>query len=110
MREMRTNSIPKHGLAAATRGLIVQRVLVDGWTPEEAGAPFGIDGPSVARWVAAYKNHGMTALRGEAARERGPRLWIACVLAWFGARSRGGVKPLAARPTDPAGAPTRRWN
>ena len=45
----------------------MQRVLVDGWTPEEAGAPFGIDGRSVARWVAAYQNHGMAALRGEAA-------------------------------------------
>src|SRR4051794_23995359 len=103
---MRTNSIAKRDLAAATRGLIVQRVLVDGWTPEEAGAPFGIDGPSVARWVAAYQRHGMAALRGDAALERGPRLWIACVLAWFGARSRSGVKRPAARPADRAGAPT----
>ena len=42
----------------------MQRVLVDGWTPEEAGAPFGVDGRSVARWVAAYRHHGMAALRG----------------------------------------------
>ena len=49
----------------------MQRVLVDGWTPEEAGAPFGVDGRSVARWVAAYQHHGMAALRGETAASAG---------------------------------------
>ena len=73
---MQTKSVQKRDLAAAKRGLIVQRVLVDGWTPEEAGAPFGVDGRSVARWVAAYRRHGMAALRGEVAVERGPRRWI----------------------------------
>jgi hypothetical protein len=106
---MRTNSIQKRDLAAAARGLIVQRVLVDGWTPEEAGAPFGVDGPEVARWVAAYQRHGMAALRGEAACQRGPLRWIAFALAWFGARSRFSLQRPAAGPAD-GGAPTRRWN
>jgi hypothetical protein len=107
---MNNKPIQKRDLAAATRGLIVQRVLVDGWTPEEAGAPFGVDGPSVARWVAAYQRDGMAALRGDAASERGPLRWIACVLGWFGARSRGGVKRPATQGADRPGAPTRRWN
>src|SRR5689334_24559161 len=118
MRKMRTDSIQKRDLAAATRGLIVQRVLVDGWTPEKAGAQFGVDGRIVARWVAAYRHHGMAALRAEAA--TGPRRWIeACLtwigLAWIGVPPRGGVhgaKPPSARPSDRDGAPrgpTRRW-
>ena len=109
---MHNNSTQKRDLAAATRGLIVQRVLVDGWSPEEAGAPFGIDGRSVARWVAAYRVHGMAALRGEAGTESGPRRWIALCLAWFGARPRGGsaTKPPVTSPADRGGAATRRWN
>jgi hypothetical protein len=106
--------IQKRDLAAAQRGLIVQRVLVDGWTPEEAGAPLGIDGQSVARWVAAYRRHGMTALRDEAAAKAGPWRWIACCFAWIGAWTRGGT--MARRPATRRGEiggapenPTRRW-
>ena len=36
-------------------------------------------GGSVARWVAAYRRHGMAALRGEAA-ATGPRRWIEACL------------------------------
>src|SRR3954453_8548068 len=100
---MRTDSVQKkRDLAAATRGLIVQRVLVDGWTPDEAGAPFGVDGPSVARWVSAYQRHGMPALRGEAGIDSNPRRWIARCLGWFGAWPRGGIgtRQPAARPAD----------
>ena len=117
VREMQKKSVQKRDLAAAQRGLIVQRVLVDGWTPEEAGAPFGIDGQSVARWVAAYQRHGMAALRGEAAVEGGPRRWIECCLAWIGAWPVGGGAadgPQARRAADggsgDAEEPTRRWN
>jgi hypothetical protein len=109
---MRNKPIQKRDLAAAQRGLIVQRVLVDGWTPDEAGASFGVDGQSVARWVAAYQRHGMTALRGENAAESGPRRWIVCVLVWIGAwpRGIGGMNRPVIRPADGGGAPTRRWN
>jgi Homeodomain-like domain-containing protein len=116
---MRTDSIQKRDLAAATRGLIVQRVLVDGWTPEKAGAQFGVDGRIVARWVAAYRRHGMAALRAEAA-GTGPRRWIEACLAWIGLTWTGvprhpsvlGAKPPFAQPSDRDGAPrdpTRRW-
>jgi len=54
------------GFAAARRGLIVQRVLVDGLSLRRAGAPFGVDEQVVARWVAAYRRHGMASLRCDA--------------------------------------------
>ena len=66
---MHNNSIKKRDLAAAQRGLIIQRVLVDGWSPAEAGKPFGVDERQVAWWIAAYQRHGMASLRGEAAVE-----------------------------------------
>ncbi|MGE0258813.1 MAG: helix-turn-helix domain-containing protein [Alphaproteobacteria bacterium] len=78
-------------LAAAQRGLIVQRVLVDGWSPEEAGAPFGIDERRVMRWVAAYRRHGMVAIRGEAAVERRRPRWVEFCLGWIGASRHGGT-------------------
>jgi hypothetical protein len=104
----------KRDLAAAQRGLIVQRVLVDDWTPKEAGALFGIDEQSVARWVAAYQRHGMAALRGAEAVSGGPRRWIEYCFWWVGVRVRGGVvaKRPVARRGDGSGAPanpTRHW-
>jgi transposase len=117
---MRADSVQQRDLAAAQRALIVQRVLVEGWTPEEAGAPFGVDGRSVARWVAAYQRQGMSALRGEAAIAKGARRWIeACrawiALVWIGEQKRGGIlkakRPSAWR-SDRGGTPedpTRRW-
>src|SRR4051794_22025272 len=116
---MHSKPIRKRDLAAATRGLIVQRVLVDGWTPEEAGAPFGIDGRRVARWVAAYQLHGMAVLRGEEALDRGPRRWIECCLGWIGLGRSGGLRrggvaggPVVRRAEGSGAAedPTRRWN
>jgi hypothetical protein len=109
---MNKKPMRKRDVAAAQRGLIVQRVLVDGRTPEEAGAPFGVDGQVVARWVAAYRRHGMAVLRGENAAEGRLRRWTACFLAWIGATPSGiGRKRLPAmRPTDGGDAATRRWN
>jgi hypothetical protein len=90
----------------------VQRVLVDGWTPEEAGAPFDIDGQLVARWVAAYQLHGMAALRGDTTIAGGPRRWIASRLAWIRARLGGATRGRVAQRGRASGAPeapTRRW-
>jgi transposase len=103
---MQTTSVQKRDLAPAARGLIVQRVLVDGWTPQEAGAPFDIDGQLVARWVAAYRRHGMTSLRGSGVPDNAPRRWVERCLARIGSWLRGGA---AKRPADAGGAPTRHW-
>ena len=60
-------------IAAARRGQIVQRVLVDGWSARQAAGVFGIDERAVTRWVAAYRRRGMASLRcDDSARER---LW-----------------------------------
>jgi len=85
---MDNKSVRKRDLAAATRGLIVQRVLVDGRSLAEAGAPFDLEERDVARLVAAYRQHGMAALRGEAAAGRGPWRWIKSCFGWIGARRR----------------------
>jgi hypothetical protein len=112
---MHKKSARKRGLAAATRGLIVQRVLVDRWTFAEAGAPFGVDERCVARWVAAYRRYGMTALRREAEVEGGLPRWMEFCFGWIGAwrRNRGAAAERIARrirvtPDEPA--PHWRWN
>ena len=90
----------------------MQRVLVDGWTPEEAGAPFGVDERRVARWVAAYRRHGMAALRGEVAVESGPRRWIERCLGWIGAclaAAHDGRRPGGAAALGAPETPTRHW-
>jgi hypothetical protein len=103
---MRTNSVQKRGLAAATRGLIVQRVLVDRCTPEQAGAPFGIDGEIVALWVAAYRRHGMAALRDEAGIKWTVQRWLGDLIARLTTRRRrDAAEPGTARPD--AGRSTR---
>ena len=58
-------------IAAAQRGQIVQRVLVDGWSPAKTAASFEIDERWVKAWVTAYRRHGMASLRSdETASER----------------------------------------
>src|SRR5438105_15866178 len=58
------------GIAAAQRGQIIQRVLVDGWSTAQAAAVFGLQERRVARWVADYRRHGMASLREDDAAER----------------------------------------
>jgi len=45
------------------RALIIQRVLVDGWTSAKVGATFDVSERQVDAWVAEYRRHGMTSLR-----------------------------------------------
>jgi transposase len=50
-------------MTAARRALIVQRVLVDGWTSAEVAAAFGVAERQVDVWVADFRRLGMTSLR-----------------------------------------------
>ena len=50
-------------ITTARRALIVQRVLVDGWSSAEAAAAVGISERLVDVWVTDYRRHGMTSLR-----------------------------------------------
>src|ERR1700738_1919144 len=55
-----------HTINAPRRALIVQRVLVDGWTSAKAAATFGVLERPVDAWVADYRRDGMASLRREA--------------------------------------------
>jgi len=72
-------------ITAAQRGQIIQRVMVDGWSPAQAAAVYGVAERHVARWVGAYRRYGMASLRDEGA-AKGPR--------W---RWSSGFRALAAR-------------
>ena len=45
------------------RALIIQRVLVDGWTSAKVAATFDVSERQVDAWVADYRRDGMTSLR-----------------------------------------------
>jgi len=64
------------GIAAVRRGQIIQRILVDGWSPAKAAAFLGVEERQVVQWVAAYRRNGMASLRGEPASERAARRWM----------------------------------
>ena len=51
-------------ITVARRALIIQRVLVDGWTSARAAAAFGVEEYLVDLWVADYRRSGMKSLRG----------------------------------------------
>jgi transposase len=69
-----TRNIP-----AAQRGQIIQRILIDGWTPGQAAAALGVEERRVVRWVTAYRRQGMASLRGDLGADRMARRWIAWV-------------------------------
>ena len=81
------------GIAAAQRGQIIQRVLVDGWSTAQAAAVFGLQERRIARWVADYRRHGMASLREDDAAERLWQRWIrrlrSAVARCFGGLRRG---------------------
>lgn len=58
------NTLPQpHTMSPAQRGLIVQRVIVDGWTIAAAAAAARLPEPLVAAWVADFRQFGMASLR-----------------------------------------------
>lgn len=63
-------------IPAARRGQIIQRILVDGWSPAQAAASLGVGERQVLRWVAAYRRDGMASLHGDVLSERAPRRWV----------------------------------
>jgi transposase-like protein len=63
---MNTASVRPHTITMARRALIVQRVLVDGWTSAKAASAFGVSKRLVDVWVADYRRHGMMSLRRSA--------------------------------------------
>jgi hypothetical protein len=92
---MARNATNTCGIAAVRRGQIIQRILVDGWSPAEAAAFLGVGQRQVVQWVAAYRRDGMASLRGDFASERAPARWarrLRAVMARFFAGLRGGER------------------
>ena len=63
---MNTASVQPRPITMARRALIVQRVLVDGWSSAKAAAAFGVSQRLVEVWVVDYRRHGMMSLRRSA--------------------------------------------
>ena len=60
---MKSNSARSRTITTAQRALIIQRVIVDGWTIEKAAATLGVPERLVAAWVLDYQRYGMASLR-----------------------------------------------
>jgi len=60
---MKSASPQPRTISLARRALIIQRVLVDGWTSAEAAAAFDVSERQVDVWVVDYRRHGMKSLR-----------------------------------------------
>ena len=78
-------------IAAVRRGQVIQRILVDGWSPAEAAAFLGVEERQVVQWLAAYRRDGMASLRGAATSEPIPNRWARRLRAVF-AGLRGGER------------------
>ena len=63
-------------IAAVKRAQIIQRVLVDGWSPAMAAAVFELPERRIARWVNEYKRRGMASLRDDDLGERLFQRWM----------------------------------
>ena len=89
------------------QGQIIQRVLVDGWSPAEAAAVFGLEVRLVKTWVADYRRHGLASLHrppsGSLATEIFRRR-LAWPLAASLHRMRGALRRVFVR--DPVAAPS----
>jgi transposase-like protein len=72
---MRRVSSRIRDITPARRGQIIQHVMVEGWSPAQAAAVYGVTERQVARWVDAYRRYGMASLRDETAADGPRRRW-----------------------------------
>jgi transposase len=62
------DAIPRpRAITRAQRALVIQRVIVDGWTSAAGAATLGVPVDVVDAWVADYRRRGMASLRGGSA-------------------------------------------
>ena len=67
---MHNNPATNGPITAAQRAQLIQRVLVDGWSPAQVAKSCGFEERQIARWVADYRRRGMASLRADIAPER----------------------------------------
>jgi len=95
----RVSSSAIRNITAAQRGQIIQRVMVDGWSPVQAAAVYGVPEQHVVRWVGAYRRYGMASLRDEGAAKGPRRRWSSgfrALAARIAAALSGAPKPRSA--------------
>jgi transposase-like protein len=93
------------------QGQIVQRVLVDGWSPAEAAAAFGLEARLVKTWVADYRRRGMASLHRPPSRSLATELFrrkLAWPLAAGLRRVAGALRRLFVREPVAPPSPLRR--
>ena len=97
---MDNNSTISGAITAARRAQMIQRVLVDGWSPAQVADACGLKERQIARWVADYRRRGMASLRADVIDERFNRRCVGRVRAmlargfatiWRGVAPRSGV-------------------
>jgi len=87
-------------MTVARRALIVQRVIVDGWTAAETATRFGISQRQVDGWVAEFRRSGMASLRRASASTLARRMVLRPVRAAASAIGRA-LRPLLMRKHPP---------
>ena len=60
---MKKASARPRTIPPARRALVIQRILIDGWTSAEAAAAFDVSERHVDIWVADFRRDGMRSLR-----------------------------------------------
>ena len=60
---MKNTSTRARAITAALRALIIQRVIVDGWTSGKAARTFDVPERLIDAWVIEYRRRGMASLR-----------------------------------------------
>jgi transposase-like protein len=100
-------------ITTARRALIVQRVLVDGWSSAEAAAAVGVSERLVDVWVTDYRRHGMTSLRrpvGESLAGKVIERTISQPVRAVASRIAGGLRRFFRRDRVPERLPLGRLN
>jgi hypothetical protein len=108
---MSKGGTPHQPMTAARRALIVQRVLVDGWTSAKAAAAFEVSERQVDVWVADFRRSGMASLRRTPGRTLAARIVQLVVLQPLRAIFSGTVqttRPLFMRKHTPQPLPLQR--
>ena len=84
---MKTTSVHPRTITTAKRALIIQRVIVDGWTIDTAAVHFDMPERLIAAWVTDYRRYGMASLRDPSTPTVGSE-FIHTILRWMKAASR----------------------
>jgi transposase-like protein len=110
---MNTASARRRTITVVRRALIVQRVLVDGWTSAEVAAAFGLSEHQVDVWVADFRRSGMTSLRrtpGKTVAADFIQRTVSRPLRGIASRLASALRRLSRQEKLPQPLPLQRWN